>query len=156
MGEVNLARFARALRGATRAGVDTAVWIYHLEDVRPYSELTVHLLAEAAAGRLELILSTVTLAEILAGPWRTGDAERAGRIEAVLEALPGVRPAAATWAVASAAARIRGELKLPLPDAFIIASALDQQAQLLVTNDATWSRAASLGARVVLLDQGEG
>lgn len=81
------------------------------------------------------------------GRWGAGRADR-GRPCGVARG----QAAAATWAVASAAARIRGELRLPLPDALIIASALDQQAQLLVTNDAAWLRATPLGARVVLLD----
>jgi len=132
--------------------VDTPVWIYHLEDVRPYSDLTTHLFAEAAAGKVDLVLSTISLAEILAGPWRANDADRARRIEGALETLPGVTPAPATWAIAAGAARIRGERHLPLPDALIIASALAQGAQVLLTNDAEWTHAASLGARVVFLD----
>lgn len=150
---MSLPRFTRALRGASRIGVDTPVWIYHLQDVRPYSDLTTYLLAEAAAGKVELVLSMISLAEILAGPWRAKDGGRASRIERSLETLPGVIPAPATWGIAAGAARIRGEMNLPLPDALIIATALVQGAQVLLTNDAEWTRVASLGARVVLLDE---
>ena len=152
MGEVDVARFRRALRGAARVGVDTAVWIYHLEDVRPYSELTLHLLSEAAAGAMKLVLSTISVAEILTGPWRAGHGDRAGPIEAALQALPGIAAADITWSIARSAARIRGETNLPMPDALIIASALESGAQILVTNDADWSPVRRLGSRILMLD----
>ena len=152
MGEVNVAGFRRALRGAARVGVDTVVWIYHLEDVRPYSELTLHLLSEAAAGAMKLVLSTISVAEILAGPWRAGNRDWAERIEAALQALPGIDAADIAWSTARRAARIRGETNLPMPDALIIASALDRGAQLLVTNDAGWAHVRHLGSRVLMLD----
>ncbi len=152
MGEVDVAGFRRALRGAARVGVDTVVWIYHLEDVRPYSELTLHLLSAAAAGPMKLVLSTVSVAEILTGPWRAGNGDRAERIEAALQALPGIAAADITWSIVRSAARIGGETNLPLPDALIIASALESGARLLVTNDAGWSHARHLGSRILMLD----
>ena len=152
MAEVDLTGFTRALRGARRIGVDTPVWIYHLEDVRPYSDLTLHLFSEAVAGTEELILSAISLAEILVGPWREGDSDRAERIEDALRAIPGVSPADLTSTAASMGARIRGQTDLPLPDALIIASALAHQVQLLITNDTEWSRVKRLPCRVLILD----
>ena len=152
MAEVALAAFIRAVRGARRIGVDTPVWIYHLEDVRPYSDLTLHMFSEAAAGTGELVLSAISLAEILAGPWRAGDAKRARRIEDALKAIPGVTAADITWTVAGKGAQIRAQTDLPLPDALIIASALEHQVQLLITNDADWGRVKDLPCRVVMLD----
>ncbi len=151
MGEVDLRGFSRALRGVRQAGVDTPVWIYHLEDVRPYSELTTHLLAEAASETRQLILSVVSVSEILVGPWRARDRERARLIEEALQSIPGVTEADVTWEVATRSAELRGRTGLPLPDALIIASGLSQQAQLLITNDAAW-RAVPLPCRVLLLD----
>ncbi len=151
MGEVDLRGFSRALNGIRRAGVDTPVWIYHLEDVRPYSELTTHLLAEAASGTLQLVLSVVSVSEILVGPWRAKDGDRARLIEEALQSISGVTQADVTWDVATRGAELRGRTGLPLPDALIIASVLSQQAQLLVTNDVGW-RAEALSCPVLLLD----
>lgn len=50
MVSVDPARFARALGGAKRVGIDTQVLIYHMQDVAPYAELTTHLLTQAATG----------------------------------------------------------------------------------------------------------
>lgn len=148
---VGLKRFGRALAGARLVGLDTPVLIYHLEDVSSYAELTTHVLSRAAAGDLELVLSAVTVGEILAGPWRAGEGERARRIEEALHALPGIVVAEITWKAASKAAEIRGKSNLPLPDALIIASSVEKGATLLVTNDAGW-RVRHLPCRVLLLD----
>ena len=43
MAPVAFGRFSRALVGAERIGLDTAVLIYQLEDVSPYVQLTTHL-----------------------------------------------------------------------------------------------------------------
>lgn len=152
MGEVDVARFGRVLRGAARVAVDTAVWIYHLEGARPYSDLTLHLLSASAGSAMTLILSTISVAEILTGPWRAGRGDQAGRIEAALQALPGIAAVDVTWSAARRAAQLRGRLNLPMPDALIIASALDNGAQLVVTNDAAWAQVRRLGTPVLILD----
>ncbi len=151
MARVALGRFGRTLGGAERIGVDTAVLIYHLEDVIPYSSLTTHLLTKAAIGAVQLFISTITVAEILAGPWRAGNGESVKRIEGALRALPGTAVADITWEVASRGAELSGRTTLPLPDALIVASAIEHGAQLLVTNDAAW-RTKHLPCRVAVLD----
>jgi predicted nucleic acid-binding protein len=138
MGKLDLKGFARALGGVKRIGVDTPVLIYHLENIAPYADLTAHLLTEASAGTLQVLISVVTVAEVLAGPWRTGQGDQARRIEGALKALPGVRATEITWESAAVAAELRGHTNLPLPDSLIIASTLHGGAQLLVTNDEAW------------------
>ncbi len=148
---VDLDRFRRALGSARRVGLDTQVLIYHLEDIAPYAELTTHLLAEASAGTLQLLLSVVSLSEILVKPWQEGDGDRAGRIRMALESLPGIQFADVTAADAADGASLRGRTGLPLPDALIVASVVNQGARAIVTNDKTW-RAKKLPCRLVMLD----
>jgi predicted nucleic acid-binding protein len=148
---VALRKFARTLGGVERIGLDTSALIYHLQDLIPYTALTMHLLTKAATGAAQLIISTVTVSEILAGPWRAGNKEGAKRIETALRALPGVSFAEITWEAASRGAELRGRTTLPLPDALIVASAIEHGAQLIVTNDAVW-RFKRLPCRVAVLD----
>jgi len=149
---VDFGRFRRALGNAKRIGLDTQVLIYHLEDVPPYAALTTHLLAEASAGAFQLLLSVISLSEILVKPWQEDDSARARRIHAALEALPGMRVADVTAAAAAGAAELRGRTRLPLPDALIIASVVGEGAQLIVTNDKAW-RAKKLPHRTLILDE---
>jgi predicted nucleic acid-binding protein len=147
---VNLRSLDRVLGSASLVGVDTAVLIYHLENVSPYVELTTRILGSAAAGR-RLIISAVSIAEVLAGPWTKGDANAAHAIQEGLLALPGLRVQDITSGTAAAAAELRGRTSLPLPDALIVASLFEGEAQIIVTNDARW-KSAKLPGRVVLLD----
>jgi predicted nucleic acid-binding protein len=150
MARVDLRRFARRLAGVRLVGLDTAALIYHLEDIAPYSELTTVLLTRAAAGSLRIVLSTVVVAESLVGPWKLGD-EVAARIEDALRALPGTLVADLTWAIAARAARMRAQTGLPLPDSLVIATAVEQGASLMLTNDAAW-RGKALHCRVAVLE----
>ncbi len=149
---VDLGRFQRALAGTKRIGLDTQVLIYHLEDIAPYTELTTYLLIEASAGALQLLLSVVSLSEILVKPWQEGDGDRAGRIRMSLESLPGIQFANITAADAADGAALRGRTGLPLPDALIIASVVTQGAQAILTNDKTW-RSKKLPCRTLMLDE---
>ena len=149
---VDLGRFKRALAGTRRIGLDTQVLIYHLEDIAPYNELTTHILTEASAGTLELLLSVVSLSEILVKPWQEGDGDRAGRIRVALESLPGMQFAHVTPAEAADGAALRGRTGLPLPDALIVASVVNQGARAIVTNDKTW-RAKKLPCQTLILDE---
>lgn len=149
--EVDVGRFRRALGSTKRVGLDTQVLIYHLEDIAPYIELTTHLLAEASAGAFRLLLSVVSLSEILVKPWQEGHGDRAEQIRAALEAMPGIQLADITAGVAANGATLRGRTNLPLPDALIVASVVDQGAQVVVTNDKTW-RAKKLPCRKLILD----
>src|SRR2546422_9265980 len=148
---LDIGRFKRALSGVGRVGLDTPVFIYHLEDIPPYAELTTHLFAEASAGLLQLVLSVVTLAEILVKPWQEGDADRAGQIRAALEALPSIQFADINAAVAADGASLRGRTGLPLPDALIVSSVVDRGARAIVTNDRKWSK-KRLPCRALVLD----
>lgn len=147
---VDVRGLERILAATNRIGLDTSVLIYHLEDVSPYAELTMHVLGSVAAGR-RLIVSVISLAEILVGPWREQQVDRARTIEEGIQALPGLVIQDLTWKTAASAAELRGRTSLPLPDTLIIASLLEGAAEVIVTNDAAW-KSAKLPCRVVLLD----
>lgn len=144
-------KLARALRGAERVALDTSALIYHLEDVRPYSELTSYLLSKVESGDVELIISVIALAEVLAGAWRSGDRRRAVNLETALRGIPGVIFAGVDVDIATKAAEVRGRTKMPLPDALVITSSVAQGARVVVTNDGGW-RGKSVPCRVLILD----
>jgi predicted nucleic acid-binding protein len=147
---VDVRGFERILGTTVRIGLDTPVLIYHFEDISPYAELTTRILGSIAAGT-RVIVSVISVAEILTGPWRERQADRARIIEEGVQALPGLTVRDVTWKTAASAAELRGTTSLPLPDALIVASLLEGEAQVIVTNDASW-KSAKLPCRVLLLD----
>lgn len=121
--------------------VDTAPWIYLLEDHAEFAPRFVGLFEAAERGQIQLALSTVTLAEVLTGPFKAGQTALAKRYETALGAYQVVPLAAA---VASLAAQLRVQYRLKLPDAVQLGSALQIGASALVTHDRDFSAVQGL------------
>jgi len=121
--------------------VDTAPWIYMLEDNAEFAPRFLGLFEAAERGQIQLALSTVTLAEVLTGPFKAGQTALAKRYEAALGAYQVVPLSAA---VASLAAQLRVQYRLKLPDAVQLASALQIGAAALVTHDRDFSAVQGL------------
>lgn len=149
MATVDATRFLRTLAGAQRVGVDTQVLIYHFEDIAPYADLTTRLLTRAAAGHLRLIVSAVTISELLVKPLQTG--RPFSWLETALGALPDLVRGDINWDTARIGAELRVRTRLPLPDALILASSVEHGAQAMITNDRKW-QSRRLPYRILVLD----
>ena len=124
--------------------VDTAPFIYLLEDHPDFASQFQGLFEAQARGHLRIALSTITLAEILVGPLRRGQDTLARRYE---RALAGFEVVPVSAEVAATAARLRATSGLRLPDALQAATAIECGAVALVTHDRDFSRLQ--GLRVV-------
>ncbi len=138
-------RPSAALWGGLSEGVtvlvDTAPWIYLLEDHPEFATRFVGLFEAAERGQVQLALSTVTLAEVLTGPFKSGQTALAKRYETALACCQLVP---LTASVASLAAQLRVRYGFKLPDAVQMASALDIGAAALVTHDRDFSAVQDL------------
>ena len=121
--------------------VDTAPWIYLLEDHPQFAPLFLGLFEAAERGQIQLALTTITLAEVLTGPLKHKQTALAKRYEIALNKYQ-VLPLTAT--IASLAAQLRIQYGLKLPDAVQLASALDMGAAALVTHDRDFSKVKGL------------
>ena len=121
--------------------VDTAPWIYVLEDHPVFAPRFTGLFEAAEQGRLQLALTTVTLAEVLAGPFKAKQTALAKRYE---KALNHYQVVPLTAQVAALAAQLRVQYRLKFPDAVQLASALDLGVAALVTHDRDFSRVHGL------------
>jgi predicted nucleic acid-binding protein len=139
-GHVSASIWGGLSEGATVL-VDTAPWIYLLEDHDEFAPRFVGLFEAAERGQIQLALSTVTLAEVLTGPFKAGQTALAKRYETALGAYQVVPLSAA---VASLAAQLRVQYRLKLPDAVQLASALQIGASGLVTHDRDFSAVQGL------------
>ncbi|WP_187272242.1 type II toxin-antitoxin system VapC family toxin [Zeimonas arvi] len=117
--------------------VDTAPLIYHLESDERFGARFAGLFEASASGRLRLAISTVSLAEVLTGPFAHGRDVLARQIE---NALCEHRVVALTPEIAVEAARLRARYRLRLPDAVQLATTLQIDAWGLVTYDRDFSR----------------
>ena len=123
--------------------VDTSVVLAYLGGGERTSDLARQLFdAFAATGRNPAAMSTVTVAEILVRPFRSGAASVA-TAEGFLRHFADLRRIDVTYDVAREAARIRAETDMPMPDALILASAVVAGIELVATNDRSWPTRAA-------------
>ncbi len=94
--------------------------------------------AAALQGGATLVLPASGYAEVLVAPFRRG-AEAASEVDAFVDALPAVvEPATRTVARAAAELRARYANRLRLPDALVVATAIELGADRVITTDAGW------------------
>lgn len=133
------------LRGGDLVVVDSAPLIYLLDDHPVFAPVFEGLFELQAQGVIQIAISTIAIAEVLAGPFKHRQDVLAKRYEKALSSFD-VVPVSQDIAVT--AARIRASTGLRLPDALQAATALETGAVALVTHDRDFSRLADL--RVIL------
>jgi predicted nucleic acid-binding protein len=121
--------------------VDSAPIIYLLEYHPRFAARFRPMFDRQAAGEIVFAVTTIAMAEVLAGPLSKGQEVLAGRYRGVMESWQVVELSAD---IAESAARIRGGLKLKLPDAVQVASALAIGADALMTHDRDFSAVKAL------------
>ena len=121
--------------------VDTAPIIYVLEGNPRFCDQFVGLFEAAQAGHLNIAISTITLAEVLTGPYKAGQTALAKRFESALSRYTLL---AVTPSVAVLAAQLRAQYHLRLPDAIQLATALDSGATAFVTHDRDFSQVTGI------------
>jgi predicted nucleic acid-binding protein len=144
-------RFRERLAQHAVMGLDTVIFIYHLEAHPRYLPLTRELLSGVEAGRQRAITSTVTVMELTVHPWRMDRPAVAREYEAMLVHFPHLTLANVTRDVARRAAQLRARYRLRPADALQAATALVHEATAMVSNDRQLARLAPL-LDVIILD----
>ena len=139
-----------ALRGVTRLGLDTAPFIYLVEDHPLYVPLMDEVSRRIVEGQMEGVTSVVTLGEVLVQPIANGDVRLQQRFRDALLNRPGLQMVPVDAALAERAAGLRAHYRMRLPDALQLAVAIDQHCEAFLTNDRRLARVAEV--RVLVLD----
>ena len=121
--------------GPGPTALDTAIFIYFIQENPRFLPLVLPLFDEADKGTRELVTSAVTLLEVLVVPYRTGDIQLAKRYELLLTRSRGVRMIELTNDQLRAGAQIRAATRMKTPDALQLAAALGAGCRTLLTND---------------------
>jgi predicted nucleic acid-binding protein len=135
-------QFRRELAAHSVIGLDTSVFIYHLEAHPRYQPLTQELLMGVQAGRQAAVTSVITVMELTIRPWQLGSSSMAREYEALLVHFPNLMLADVTRVVARRAAQLRARYNLRPADALQAATALLNEATAFVTNDHRLARLA--------------
>lgn len=121
--------------------VDTAPIIYVLEHDPKFAPRFRPLFERQSAGGIQFAVTTITVAEVLTGPFKAGEEALAKRYRAVMESWQIV---SLTVDIAESAARFRASLGLRTADAIQVASAIAINADALVTHDRDFSGVKTL------------
>lgn len=116
-------------------GVDTAIFIYFIEEHPKFLPLIEPLFRAVDEGRLEMITSSLTLLEVLVVPYRRGDHLLATRYESILVRSRGVHIADISRDHLRAAAQLRATTGVKTPDSLQLVAALAGGCTAFLTND---------------------
>jgi predicted nucleic acid-binding protein len=131
-------------------GIDTSIFIYHIEGSTRYAGLAGDALIALARGDYQGVTSVLTLMEITVQPLRFGRSIAADEYELLLSSLPNLRIVGVDRDVSRRAAELRAAYRLQPADALQVAACLLHQATAFLTNDKGLRRVTEL--EVVLLD----
>ena len=131
----NALRFRRSIEKHRVVGLDTAPFIYFIEDVTPYADLLNSVFDRLESHALRAVTSTITLAEILTKPFVDKNFALVDEIKFTIKTFSTLSMVAIDEKLAEAAALIRTRHAIRLPDALQIAAAIEGEATLFITND---------------------
>jgi len=121
--------------GAGPIGVDTAIFIYFIEEHPKFLRAIHPLFQEADRGGRELVTSALTLLEVLVVPYRAGHRALADRYEALLTRSRGIRTVEIGRPQLRAAAQLRAATGVKTPDALQLVAAIGGGCTAFLTND---------------------
>jgi predicted nucleic acid-binding protein len=124
--------------------VDTAPIIYWLEGHPRLAERFAPVFGAAESGAASIVISTLTLAEVLAGPLRAGNELLTAQYREALTRSLGWQVVPLDVDTAVQAARVRSAYRLRLPDAIQVATAIRTGAAALVAHDRALRRVRGL------------
>jgi predicted nucleic acid-binding protein len=116
-------------------GIDSAIFIYQIENHPVYQSLARIVLSGIVDRHYEGVTSVITLMELTVHPWRANLERVAREFETLLVRFPNLHLVEINRDTARHAARLRARFGLRTPDALQVAAVLDQGATALVTND---------------------
>lgn len=144
-----MARLASVITGKALA-FDTSPLIYYIEQHPQYSQATDDLFNAIDSGDAKGMTSVLTLLEALVQPIRSGRLDLANEYRQLLERSRGISLLPILSDTCEVSARLRAKYEwIRTPDAIQVASALQNGAEMVVTNDDRWRRLTEI--RVVVL-----
>ncbi len=130
-----LSRWLEEIGGFRHVSLDTSAVIYHLQVVSPYVELVRHLFRMMERGLMVATISTVVEAEVLVKPLRERDQGLIEQADLFFRAFPNLVIRAVDRGVARHAAMVRAQTGLRMPDAIVLATALEDRCDAIIGND---------------------
>jgi len=132
-------------------GLDTMVFIYHFEENQIYSPLTFSIFDSLEKGNFNAVTSILTLLEILVKPKRENNSILTERYKILFETFPNLQVKELNENIADIASSLRANYNINAPDAIQVATSLEVQADVFITNDTSLKKITEI--KVLLLSE---
>jgi predicted nucleic acid-binding protein len=137
-------RLTAALRRHQRIGLDTPIFIYHLEGASRYAPAAALVFDALEGGVFDGVTSALTLMELAVRPLQLGRADIADEYEVLVLSFPHLLVVDLDRGTMRRAAELRATYRLRPADALQVGACLQQGATALVTNDRALRRISEL------------
>ena len=146
-------QFIEKLSRYKKLTLDTNTIIYFLGGVPEFIDLLTPVFEMIELGRLKAVISVISEAELLLKPHREANDAAIEAVMFFLDEFPNLDIVPVSREISRQAAKICADLSIRLPDAIILATALNTESDLLLGNDLKlMHRAASCLPAVSLKD----
>ena len=131
--------------------LDTSVLIYYLEGIEPYNLLAKEIFQDVVDENIRGFLSVISITEFVAKPLITEHAIDVEDFKQFLESLP-IQVLELNYETAERAGKLRSQYpSVSTPDALIVATALENDCDVFVTNDKRLKKLEVYGVTVIVL-----
>lgn len=131
-------------------GIDTMIFIYHLEDHPDYSHATEKIFGAVEEGRYKGVTSVITLIEVLVKPKRDGNLLAIKDYKDLLLTFPNLKIFDLDMKIADITSDLRAKYGIKTPDAIQIATTIAGGSKSFITNDSSLKNIEEV--RMILLD----
>ena len=136
--------------GGGPVALDTAIFVYFIEEHPQYLPLVDPLFEAIAAGELEAVTSSLTLLEVLVVPFRFANAALIHQYDVLLTKSRGLRLVDLDRDFLRAVAQLRAATRVKTPDAIQLTAAIATGCSVFLTNDSRLPKVP--GLRILQLD----
>lgn len=131
--------------------LDTSVLIYYLEGIEPYNLLAQEIFQDIVDENIRGFLSAISVTEFVAKPLGTQKVIDVEGFKQFLVSLP-IQVLGINYEIAERAGKLRSQYpSVPTPDALIVATALENDCDVFVTNDKRLKKLEVYGLTVIVL-----
>lgn len=132
-------------------GIDTVVFIYHLEAHPDYVDTTEYIFKLIETAKYAAVTSVITLIEILVKPMRKGNGAAAMDYRDLLLSFPNLKMVNVDVKISETASYLQAKYGIKTPDAIQIATVICQGSKSFITNDESLKKVEEI--KVLLLEE---
>lgn len=145
-------KFSKDIENINIICPDSSILIYHLEDIKPYSDLTEMLIMSISCDILKALISTISITELMTKPYSEGDMKKIFIFKRFIQSLPSTEIIPPDFVIAQEAARLRGQYRLKTPDAILLATVIQKGGHAFITNDIHFKKIILDDVKIIFLD----